>query len=74
MGTSPTRKRNPLGPYRKPMPRVLGGVLGVWAFSYGRGTPVGSYDQALSYEHRPASPCVFLTLKKTRTDRFPAFS
>jgi hypothetical protein len=24
-GTSPTRKRNPLGPYRRPMPRVLGG-------------------------------------------------
>ena len=24
-GTSLTRKRNPLGPYRKPMPRVLGG-------------------------------------------------
>ena len=22
------------------MPRVLGGVLGGWAFSYGRGTPV----------------------------------
>jgi len=24
-GTSPTRKRTPLGPYRRPMPRVLGG-------------------------------------------------
>ena len=29
-----TRKRAPLGPYRRPMPSVLGG----WAFSYGRGT------------------------------------
>ena len=35
-GTSLTGKRNPLGPYRRPVPRVLGG----WAFSYGRGTPV----------------------------------
>ena len=24
-GTSPIRKRSPLGPYRRPMPRVMGG-------------------------------------------------
>ena len=30
-GTSLTRKRTPLGPYRKSMPRVLGG----WEFSHG---------------------------------------
>ena len=36
-GTSLIRKRTPLGPYRRPMPR---GVLGGWAFSHGRGTPV----------------------------------
>jgi len=30
-GTSLIRKRTPLGPYRRRMPRVLGG----WAFSYG---------------------------------------
>jgi len=35
-GTSLIRKRTPLGPYGRPMPRVLGG----WAFSYERGTPV----------------------------------
>jgi len=35
-GTSLIRKRTSLGPYRRPMPRVLGW----WAFSYGRGTPV----------------------------------
>ena len=35
-GTSLTRTPLPLGPYRRPMPRVLGG----WAFSCGRGTPV----------------------------------
>ena len=35
-GTSRMRKRTPTGPYRRPMPRVLGG----WAFPYGRGTPV----------------------------------
>jgi len=29
-------KRTPLGPYRRPMPRVIGG----WAFSDGRGSPV----------------------------------
>jgi len=34
--TSLARKRTPLGPFRRPMPRVLGG----WTFSYGRGTPV----------------------------------
>ena len=29
------------------MPRVLGGVLGGWVFSYGRGTPVGFSGSAL---------------------------
>ena len=39
-GTSLTIKRTPLGPYRRPVPRVLGGFLGGWAVSYERGTPV----------------------------------
>ena len=39
-GTSLTRKRPPQGPYRRPMSRVLGGVIRGWAFSYERGTPV----------------------------------
>ena len=39
-GTSLVRKRRHLGPYRRPMPGVLGGGLGGWAFTYGRGTPV----------------------------------
>ena len=34
--TSLARKRTPLGPYRRPMHRVVGG----WAFSHGRGNPV----------------------------------
>jgi hypothetical protein len=34
------RKRTPLGPFHRPMPKVPGGVLGGWAFSYERGTPV----------------------------------
>ena len=34
-GTSLTRKRTPLGPYREPMPRVLGGSLGGWSFLTG---------------------------------------
>ena len=38
--TSPIRKCLLIGPYRRPMPRVLGGVLGGWTFSYERGTPV----------------------------------
>ena len=42
-GTSLIRIRLPLGPYRRPMPRVLGGGYGGWAFSYGRGTPVGGH-------------------------------
>jgi len=38
-GTLLIRNRTPLGPYRRPIlgPRV---VLGGWAFSYERGTPV----------------------------------
>jgi hypothetical protein len=35
-GTSLIRKRTPLGPYRRPMPRVLG-AQGGWAFFYGSG-------------------------------------
>ena len=31
-GTSRTRKRTPLGPYRRPMPRVLGRSYGWWRF------------------------------------------
>ena len=34
-GTSLTRKRTPLGPYRRPMPRVLGGSQGVVRFLMG---------------------------------------
>ena len=39
-GTSRTGKCTPLGPYRRPILRVLGGGLGRWAFSYGRGIPI----------------------------------
>jgi hypothetical protein len=39
-GTSLIRKCTRPGPYRRPMSRVLGGVLGGWAFSYWRSTPV----------------------------------
>ena len=52
-GTSPIRQRTPLGPYRRPMPRVLGGgyaygrVLRGWAFSCGRGTSVVSCGSAV---------------------------
>ena len=39
-GTSLIRKRSPLGPYRRAIPRVLGGSwVGGWAFSYERDTP-----------------------------------
>ena len=34
-GTSLTRKRNPLGPYRRPVPRVLGGSYGGGRFLLG---------------------------------------
>ena len=39
-GTSLIRKRTPLGPYRRPMPRGTWGGPGGWAFSHERGTPV----------------------------------
>jgi len=35
-GTSPVRQRNPLGPYRRPMPRVLGGSWGGGGVIMGR--------------------------------------
>ena len=35
-GTSLTRKRPPLGPYRRPVRRVLGGSWGNWGFLMGR--------------------------------------
>ena len=66
-GTSLMRKRNPLGFYRRPIlvPRA---VLGVWAFSYGRGTPVDcgrSTATQDSFVALPASttfahPCVLM--------------
>ena len=34
-GTSPIRKRTPLGPYRRPMPRILGGSEGGGRFLMG---------------------------------------
>ena len=46
-GTSRIRKCTPPGLYRRPMPRVVRGVLGGWAFSYGRGTPVHSSPYSL---------------------------
>ena len=38
MGTSLIRKRTPLGPFHRPMPRVLGGSLGVGRFLMGEVT------------------------------------
>ena len=35
-GSSIARKRTPLGPYRRPTPRVLGGSQGVGVFSWAR--------------------------------------
>jgi hypothetical protein len=48
-GISAIRTRTSLGPYRRPMSRVLMGVLGGWTFSCGRGTPlVTSYPWSRS--------------------------
>ena len=54
MGTSLIRKRTSLGPYRRPMPRVIGRVIGGWAFSYGRGTPVSVPRRADQFRGGPA--------------------
>ena len=43
-GSSFTRKRTPLGSYRRPMPRVLGGSQGGARCFYGRGTLEGVRD------------------------------
>ena len=42
-GTSLTGNRNPLGPCRRPMPRVLGGSYGVGRFLVGE-VPLSSSD------------------------------
>ena len=47
--TSLIRKRNPLGPYRRPMPRVIGG----WAFFYGRGAPAMPEPETRILGHSP---------------------
>jgi hypothetical protein len=53
-GTSLIRKRIPLGPYRRPMPRVLGGSLGGGRFlmsevplylAHKKSPPVGTYGK-----------------------------
>ena len=45
-GTSLMKTSTLLGPYRRPMPRFLGGVLAGWAFSDGRGTPLRRSSQS----------------------------
>ena len=52
-GTSLIRKRTPLGPYRRPMPRVLGGVLAEWACSYARGAHVERGREEDQNGHQP---------------------
>ena len=48
-GASLIRKRTPLGPYSKTLPRVIGGSWG-WAFSYERGTPVCNLRRSVREE------------------------
>ena len=50
------RNRRPLGPYSRPMTRVQGGVLGVRAFFYGRGSPVTPLP-------RDKTPCCGTTIE-----------
>ena len=45
--TSLIRNNAPIGPYRRPMPRVLGESWGGGGGSYERGTPVVLHTQAL---------------------------
>ena len=49
------KKCSPLGPYRRPVPRVLGG----WEFSYGRGTPLNQILGRMNAVSRSKSsaPC-----------------
>ena len=62
----------PLGPPYDPR---YGPTVGSWegGVADGRGTPVGSYHEAFSYEHRPDSPCVFLTSRKRGPTAFLRF-
>ena len=54
-GTSLIRKRTPLGPYRRHKPRVVGG----WAFSYERGTPVRPAGPGLGLVNFRVNPSTF---------------
>jgi len=45
-GTSLTRTHNPLGPYRRPMPRVLGGSLGGSCFLMGEVSLYRGYSKS----------------------------
>ena len=51
-GNSLIRNRTPLGTYRRPMARVVRGVLGGLAFFYKRGTPAGDANLHLSVEEK----------------------
>ena len=46
-GTSHIRNTPLLGPCRRPIPRVIGGVLGGVAFSYARATAVGHQARSI---------------------------
>ena len=64
-GTPPTSKRTPLGPYRRPVPRVLGGISGGLAFYYGRGTPVHTRQRSML--QLPNSRSSGFTRRRTQT-------
>jgi len=46
-GTSLIRKRTPLGPYRRPMPRVLWGSQGGGRFPMWRSTPASPFEDCM---------------------------
>ena len=43
------RNRQPVGPYRRPMPRLLGGSWGGGVFPHGRGTPADFQELSLLF-------------------------
>ena len=54
MGTSLIIKRTPLGPYHRPMPRVLGGSKGVERFLMGEVPLYALYNTCCSYRLQSA--------------------
>jgi len=61
-----TRKRTPLGPYRRPVPRVLGESYGGGRFLMGE---VPLHTTVVHQTHVPPGPCTTFSAETSDTSR-----